>query len=67
MSKATRFRKWYSIHQGHPAQIKAAYEAIIELEDVIGSILSIEEEGHRFDSDEALAEIFNKCREALSK
>lgn len=38
---------------------------IDSLESRIRSILSIEEEDGRFDSDEALAEIFNKCREAL--
>jgi len=36
------------------------------LEDALSSILSIEEEGHRFDSDGALAEIFNKCRDILN-
>jgi len=32
MGKARAFKKWYSERQGHPAQIKAALEAIIELE-----------------------------------
>ncbi|WP_339140551.1 hypothetical protein [Pseudoalteromonas galatheae] len=33
MSKAEAFKKWYSERTGHPAQIKAAYEAILELEE----------------------------------
>ena len=36
------------------------------LEQALWEILCIEEEGHRFDSDEALSEIFNKCRDILN-
>jgi len=32
MNKARAFKKWYKERMGHPAQIKAAYDAIIELE-----------------------------------
>jgi hypothetical protein len=32
MSKASNFKKWYEERQGHPPQLTAAYEAIIELE-----------------------------------
>lgn len=38
---------------------------IEELKEGVQYILSIEEEGHRFSSDDALAEIFNKCRDIL--
>lgn len=33
MTKAQEFKKWYSERTGHPAHIKAAYEAILELEE----------------------------------
>ena len=42
-------------------------QRIIELEDIISSILCKEEEGHRFSSDDTLAEIFNECRSVKSK
>ncbi len=35
MSKAEEFKKWCAERQGHPPQIKAAFEAILELEESI--------------------------------
>jgi hypothetical protein len=32
MSKAENFKKWCAERQGHPPQIKAALEAVLELE-----------------------------------
>lgn len=47
---------------GADFQKVAAADRIIELEDYIRQILNIEEEGHRFSSDDSLSDVFVICR-----
>ena len=58
MSKSSSFKAWYKDHQEHPSQIKAALEAIIELEDAM-VIYCREELGYKdFDGDKVCVEYF---------
>jgi len=47
---------------GADFQKVAAADRIIELENYIRQILNIEEEGHRFSSDDSLSDVFVICR-----
>lgn len=47
--------------EGHPIFQMAA--EIDRLKEAMSKILNFEEEGHRFSSDDTLADIFNICRE----
>ena len=42
--------------------MKDEFKRSLDLEDSLHEIFCFEEEGHRFDSDDSLAQIFNICR-----